>query len=55
MKLLWRIKDARSPPAKLMKVLAQTDFCAQLPDAASCTKITTTDIILIGRVQIRFQ
>ena len=43
-----------SSPAKSMNVLAQTDFCSQLPDAASCTKITTTNIIQMGRVQIRF-
>ena len=43
-----------SSPAKSMNVLAQTDFCSQLPDAASCTKILTTNIIQMGRVQIRF-
>ena len=40
-------------PAKLMKVVAQTDLCSYLSDAASCTKKSMTNSIHMGRVQIR--
>ena len=42
-----------SSPAKSMKILAQTDFCLYLSDAASRTKLSMTNSIQIGRVQIR--
>ncbi len=42
-----------SSPAESMKVLAQTEFSSNFQEAASCTKITSTNSVRIGRVQIR--
>ena len=42
-----------SSPAQSMNVLAQTQFCLYLLDAASCTETTSTNSIQIGRMQIR--
>ena len=39
--------------AQAIKFLAQIYFCSYLPHAASCTKITMTNTIEIGRLQIR--
>ena len=42
-----------SSPSKVMKDLAQTDFCSYLPDASSSTKITMVNTIHSKRVQVR--
>ena len=56
MELLLHEKDSSkilSCSAQSIKLLAQIDFCSYLPHAASCTKITMTNTIEIGRVLIR--